>query len=126
MVMSLERFGGRFFLVALSGLALSACSPDASTAVPPAQAAAPTRAVAAAPAPVSAPVVTGLPDFTALVDHYGPAVVNVQVTEERQRGQRGGPEGANPNDPFGDFFRRFGIPNAPQQQQPRNQPPARG
>ena len=127
MVMSLERFGGRFFLVALSGLALSACSPDASTAVPPAQSAAPTRAVAAAPAPASAPVVTGLPDFTALVEHYGPAVVNVQVTEDRQRGgQRGGgPEGTNPNDPFGEFFRRFGIPNAPQQQ-PRNQPPARG
>jgi len=127
MVMSLERCSGRFLLAALGGLALSACSQEASTAVPPVQSAAPARTVAAAPAPVSAPVVTGLPDFTALVDHYGPAVVNVQVTEERQRGQRGGPEGANPNDPFGDFFRRFGIPNAPQQQQqPRNQPPARG
>jgi serine protease Do len=129
MVMSLERCSGRFFLAALGGLVLSACSEQASTAVPPVQSAAPTRAVATAPAPVSAPLVTGLPDFTALVDHYGPAVVNVQVTEDRQRGQRGergGPEGMNPNDPFGDFFRRFGIPNPQQPQQPRNQPPARG
>jgi S1-C subfamily serine protease len=33
-------------------------------------------------------MVTGLPDFTTLVERYGPAVVNVQVTEERQHGSR--------------------------------------
>ena len=74
-------------------------------------------------APAGTPLVTGLPDFTALVDHYGPAVVNVQVTEGRQRNQRSSEGFGGPQDPFGDFFRRFGIPNSPQQ---RNQPPARG
>jgi len=123
MVMSLERCNGRFFLAVLSGLALSACSQSASTAVPPVQSAAPAvRTVATATEPAS--LVSGLPDFTVLVDRYGPAVVNVQVTEGRQRGQRGGDDAA-PNDPFGDFFRRFGIPNAPQQRNP-NQPPAHG
>ena len=36
----------------------------------------------------AAPLVTGLPDFTALVEHYGPAVVNVQVTEAPRRRRR--------------------------------------
>jgi serine protease Do len=118
--MSVDRCSGRYFLIALSGMALSACSPSASTAVPPVQAPAPTAL--AAPAP---PVVTGLPDFTALVERYGSAVVNVQVTERAQptQGQRG-QEGPG-QDPFGEFFRRFGIPNAPNL--PRgNAPPARG
>ena len=124
--MSFDRCSGRVLLAAISGLALSACSPDASTAVPPVTGIAPAAAapvVAAAPAP--GPMVTGLPDFTALVDHYGPAVVNVQVTEGRQRNQRGGSDQfGGPQDPFGEFFRRFGIPNGGPQQ--RNQPPARG
>jgi serine protease Do len=80
----------------------------------------PAPAVATAP-----PIVSGLPDFTGLVEHYGPAVVNVQVTEGRTR-TRGGTEEFGQNDPFGDFFRRFGIPNGQGQGQPRNQPPARG
>jgi serine protease Do len=121
--MSVDRCSGRYLLVVLSGMALSACSPSASTAVPPVQVAAP---VAAAPAP---PLVTGLPDFTALVERYGSAVVNVQVTERTQpvQGQRG-QEGPGQNDPFGEFFRRFGIPNAPNMpNMPRgNAPPARG
>ena len=117
--MALERSSGRFLLVALSGLALSACSPSASTAVPPA---ANTVSTPASAAP--APVVTGLPDFTGLVERYGPAVVNVQVVEGRRTTGRS--QGPGQEDPFGDFFRRFGIPNSPGQQQPRNQPPARG
>jgi len=119
MDMSVERCSGRFLLVMLSGLVLSACSPKASTAVPPAQGAATTPAVAVAP-----PMVSGLPDFTGLVERYGPAVVNVQVTEGKQRAR--GTEGLGQNDPFGDFFRRFGIPGPEGQQQPRNAPPARG
>jgi serine protease Do len=56
----------------------------------------------AAAAITTAPLVTGLPDFTALVERYGPAVVNVEVTEKRQlRGVA---------DPLGDLRRRFGIP----------------
>jgi len=123
MSMIVDRCTGRYFLVVLSGVFLAACSPNASTAVPP--------VVAAAPAPAAAPagpLVAGLPDFTALVERYGPAVVNVQVSERREAAPaRGGPEGLSPNDPFGEFFRRFGIPNMPNS--PRgngNAPQARG
>ncbi len=80
---------------------------------------------------VSAPLVQGLPDFTRLVDRYGPAVVNVQVSEARATPAqgRGAPRGLDPNDPFSEFFRRFGIPGAPGAPgAPRggNGPPARG
>jgi serine protease Do len=54
--------------------------------------------------------VSGLPDFTALVDRYGDAVVNVEVVGRAQLA--GGPEagGAEGEDPLSEFFRRFGIP----------------
>ena len=124
--MSVERFGGKAAFILLSAVLLSACSPPASTAVPPVQAAAPPPAMAAAPA--ATPLVQGLPDFTALVDRYGPAVVNVQVTERRETtAGRGAPRGVDPNDPFSEFFRRFGIPNPNLPNAPRgNAPPARG
>ena len=68
------------------------------------------------------PAVT-MPDFSALVERYGPAVVNVEVVERPQTTGRGGPDA---DDPLNDFFRRFGIPNQGQGGQPRNTPPARG
>jgi serine protease Do len=55
----------------------------------------------------------GLPDFSALVEKYGPAVVNVEVVE---KSQATGP-GLSPNDPLNEFFRRFGVP--PPEQAPR-------
>src|SRR5687767_9465087 len=113
--MSVERRTGRFFLLALSSLTLAACSPSNSTAAPAPQSAAP-----AAAAVTTAPLVTGLPDFTALVERYGPAVVNVQVTEKRTQPRRG--------DPRTDLFRQFGleIPDAPGEDRPqRGQPPDR-
>ena len=64
-----------------------------------------------------------LPDFTGLVEKYGPAVVNVEVVEKAQPQQ--GFQGLSPNDPFYDFFRRFGIP-APGEGQRPNQAPVRG
>jgi serine protease Do len=80
----------------------------------------------AGPAP-GAPAValprSGLPDFTQLVDRYGPAVVNVEVVEKAQPSS--GIPGLSPNDPFYDFFRRFGIP-APDQGERGHQPPVRG
>ena len=89
--MSLDRATIKYVIVACSGLILSACSRTAATAVPP---------VTAAPAPATvaaaAPLVTGLPDFTALVDHYGPAVVNVQVTERRTPAQTRTPQASIP------------------------------
>ena len=51
--------------------------------------------------------VQGLPDFTELVDKQGPAVVNVSTTSTA----RSGPQSPVPeDDPFYDFFRRFGPP----------------
>jgi len=68
-------------------------------------------------------MVRALPDFSPLVEKYGPAVVNVEVVEKAQA--QGGPQGLSPNDPFYDFFRRFGIPT-PDQGQRGNAPPVRG
>jgi serine protease Do len=113
----------------------AACSPQSSTAAAtgdPAQPA-PQRVAAAAVVPTAAATgnvsVRGLPDFADLVAQVGPAVVNVQVVE-RPTGS-GNPDSDNnddeQDDPFGDFFRHFGIPRgAIPQQQPRNFAPVRG
>src|ERR1700743_427276 len=63
------------------------------------------------------PAVT-MPDFSALVERYGPAVVN---GEGVGRPETPGRDGRDADDPLNDFFRRFGIPN--QGGQPRNAPP---
>ena len=52
--------------------------------------------------------VQGLPDFTDLVDKQGPAVVNVSTTSTAQGS--GGQSPVPEDDPFYDFFRRFGPP----------------
>lgn len=104
----------------LVALALTACVGDstAQTAGPP--------AARAAPAVPTAPVTPGahfaLPDFAPLVERYGPAVVNVQVVE---RAQNVIESGQGEEDPFSDFFRRFGIP-APQMGPHGNHQPAHG
>ena len=67
-------------------------------------------------------MVRSLPDFSQLVDRYGPAVVNVEVVEKAPAG--GGIQGLSPNDPLYDFFRRFGVP-APDQGQRERPPPVR-
>jgi serine protease Do len=127
-------------VVAVCGLALAlaACSRDLSAqsaggaasatvaAAAPAAAQSAVPPVATAPAGSAAPgepLVRGLPDFSQLVDRYGPAVVNVEVIEKSQAG--GGIQGLSPNDPFYDFFRRFGIPS-PDQGQREHQPPVKG
>jgi serine protease Do len=96
--MSVRNSSGRLLLALVSGAVLSACSPSASTAVPPVETAstpaaavlpAAAQAVAATPPAAAAPMqplVTGLPDFTRLVETYGPAVVNVRV-EARPQGR---------------------------------------
>lgn len=56
---------------------------------------------ALAAAPVAVPAVTGLPDFTDLVDKVGPAVVNIRTTE-RVRLDQGGPD-----EEMQEFLRRF-------------------
>jgi len=76
-----------------------------------------------AAAPSTDAVARALPDFSALVERYGPAVVNVEVVEKAQAS--GAIPGLSPNDPFYDFFRRFGIPTPDQGPQGR-QAPVRG
>ncbi|HEY0767812.1 MAG TPA: DegQ family serine endoprotease [Steroidobacteraceae bacterium] len=133
-------------LIALCAIAvvLAACSRELSAqsaraAAPAAPVTAPAGAFAEAPAPVPAgegvqasgsapalapePALKTVPDFSQLVDRYGPAVVNVEVVEKSQA--VGGFQGLSPNDPFYDFFRRFGVPG-PDQGRRANQPPVRG
>jgi serine protease Do len=77
----------------------------------------------ATPAPVapvsaaSAAAQVTLPAFDSIVTRYGPAVVNISVEGTTKTAMRGGTPFGNldPNDPFYDFFRRFG----PQFQMPR-------
>lgn len=52
--------------------------------------------------------VQGLPDFTELVEKQGPAVVNVSTTSTAHGG--GAQTPVPEDDPFNDFFRRFGPP----------------
>jgi serine protease Do len=98
--------------------AVAAAAPAASQAGVP-----PGTAPSAGSTGSAEPLVRGLPDFSQLVDRYGPAVVNVEVIEKPQGGS--GFQGLSPNDPFYDFFRRFGIP-APDQGQRERQPPVKG
>jgi serine protease Do len=104
----------RLATVLAMAVALAACARDLpaqsarAAAVPAAQE---STAAPGADAATDA-VVRSLPDFSQLVDRYGPAVVNVEVVEKAPAG--GAAQGLSPNDPFYDFFRRFGIP-APQQ-----------
>jgi serine protease Do len=106
----------RLATVLAMAVALAACSRDlpaqATRAAPPP--ATPTSVgpgVAEADPPSADGVVRALPDFTQLVDRYGPAVVNVEVVEKPQAG---GGAGLSPDDPLYDFFHRFGVP-APEQ-----------
>ena len=48
-----------------------------------------------------------LPDFSTLVEQYGPAVVNISTTQKVSAQDR---QGMDPNDPLYEFFRRFNIP----------------
>jgi serine protease Do len=74
-----------------------------------------TAARAAAPVPV--PVVTGLPDFSDLIDKAGPAVVNIRTTERVRMGQ-GGPG----EEEMQEFLRRFFGQPIPRRRSPQQQP----
>jgi serine protease Do len=65
------------------------------------------------------PLVTGLPDFTPLVERFGPSVVNVSVTGKNEAVANADPmPGIPENSPFYDFFRRFGPQVPPQSEAP--------
>jgi serine protease Do len=88
--------------------------PTAATTVAATQAAA--NVPTAAPSPAVA-----LPDFTVLVEKYGPAVVNVSVTGTMKTAAPQIP-GLDPDDPLSQFFRRF----QGQGPMPRGEVPTRG
>jgi serine protease Do len=108
--MSLFSPAFRAIYVSLVSVALAACVGDsnAQNAAEPAAKTAPVVPTAA----VTPGVRYALPDFAPLVERYGPAVVNVQVLERAQNVAEPGEQqgGQNGEDPFSDFFKRFGIP----------------
>lgn len=75
--------------------------------------------VPAVTAAAPAQPMVALPDFSTLVDRYGPAVVNISVTQDVKTAYNA-PRNLDPNDPFFEFFRRFGLP------MPEQAPPSRG
>jgi serine protease Do len=107
----------------------AACSPQSSTAASDADPAkphiVPTATVAPTPAATAA-ATRGLPDFADLVAQVGSAVVNVTVVQKAPSAQ-GGPDDNedDQDDPFNDFFRRFGLPR-PNMPTPKNYAPVRG
>ena len=60
-----------------------------------------------------------LPDFADLVEKQGPAVVNISTTQT-VRGQTTPPGSGGEEDPFYDFFRRFGPPQPPRDYETRS------
>ena len=69
--------------------------------------------VATAAHVIDAPMVTGLPDFTQLVERVGPAVVSIEATgSARGAAMRGGEMPDDEEVP--EFFRRFFGPGGPQ------------
>jgi serine protease Do len=70
------------------------------------------------PAAPGAASARSLPDFTALVEQYGPAVVNISTTAKVRAQEQELQIPGEPGDPFYEFFRRFQIP-APQGDQIR-------
>jgi serine protease Do len=68
----------------------------------------------------TAPSVRGLPDFTDLYEKNGPTVVSIDVTQKSRRA-RGMPE-LSEDDPFYEFFRRFG--QVPPRRGPEREPDA--
>ena len=50
-------------------------------------------------------------DFSGIVERYGPAVVNIDVTAKAQQVPAVNAPQMSPGDPVHDFFQRFGIPS---------------
>jgi serine protease Do len=92
--------------VALIGICANGCSPSSS------QGAAATNRESSAARPVATaaavPAARTLPDFAELVERFGKAVVNIEVVGRPQTTAQ--PFEFPQDDPFSEFFRRFGIP----------------
>src|SRR5690554_1668654 len=110
-------------LVVVTAAATAAVILPSVTAEPAASEAAVSQAAATAPA---RELVSGLPDFTRLVEQVGPGVVSIEATIGARVAQRSA-RGAQPGDMFPEFFRRFfgpgfeipGGPDDPREPTPR-------
>jgi serine protease Do len=92
-------------LVVLTAAATAAVILPAATAqTEPAAQTAPPAEPARAQAP-AAPLVTGLPDFTRLVEQVGPAVVNIEAAASGRTAQRNPP--STDDEQIPEIFRRF-------------------
>jgi serine protease Do len=98
---------GKVFALLLAALAAAGtlgCEGDRLSPVSSSHAQTPqTQTPAAAPA-------RALPDFTALVEQNGPAVVNISTTAQVHAQAREFQIPGEPGDPFYEFFRRFQAP----------------
>jgi serine protease Do len=82
-----------------------------------------TQPAAAAIQPATRTAVANLPDFTSLVDRAGPSVVNISTFHAKGANMPDA-ENLDENDPFFEFYKRFGgVPNGPGM---RPQQPSRG
>src|SRR4051812_33343384 len=85
----------------------------------------PAAQAAILPAPViaaAAPSASGLAtptDFSGIVERAGPAVVNISVTGKAKRVSDDASDDVDPNDPFSEFFKRFGPQFQPQPRTPQ-------
>ena len=104
-----DRFSPRKLWVALVSAGVIGGAGLAAFDVPSVRAAAPaTSAATATAAPLPAAQV---PNFAAITERSGPAVVNISVSGTRKAAAspwQGGPNGVPDDDPFWEFFRRFG------------------
>ena len=121
--MSRRPFVRRSLGAILSVFIFTACQGDFSSARPAnlAQLPAASSASAGTTAATSSPstAIGTLPDFATLVQQQGPAVVNISTKGKRMRVNASG------EDPFSEFFRRFGVPVPPGQRgmpQPDGEP----
>jgi serine protease Do len=100
----------RSAVAAAVAVALSAGYVAGHNNIPAPQVIAPAQAAALMPAEAAAK--TGVPDFSGLVETYGPAVVNISakhvVKQTSSRGNGASQLPIDPNDPFYQFFKRFG------------------
>lgn len=109
--------------IVLAAIFALACAQPAEPQAPkePEQSTAKVPAAPAASAPTSAPspIVTGLPDFTPLVEKVGSSVVNIRVMERVERN----PFSGRGNDPMEELLRRFFGIRPEQMPRPRRQQP---
>ena len=89
---------------------LMACARSPEAAAPAAAASAPAVAAPAAP---SAPLVTGLPDFTRLVEQVAPGVVNIEARIGNPRTAAARGRGMPDDEQMPEIFRRFFGPGFP-------------